>query len=99
VNARRWARRSANAIYAPPWCRAGSPIASTRCTTTAARRPWRNTRWLGTDVLKCPLDLWIYQELLHEIRPDWIIETGTAFGGSASYFASLCDVLGRAGRC
>ena len=44
---------------------------------------------------KCPLDLWIYQELIHEIRPDWIIETGTAFGGSASYFASLCDVLGR----
>jgi cephalosporin hydroxylase len=56
---------------------------------------WRNTRWLGTDVLKCPLDLWIYQELLHEVQPDWIIETGTAFGGSASYFASLCDVLDR----
>jgi len=55
---------------------------------------WRNTRWLGTDILKCPLDLWIYQELLHEVRPDWIIETGTAFGGSASYLASLCDVLG-----
>ena len=56
---------------------------------------WRNTRWLGTDVLKCPLDLWVYQELLHELRPDLIIETGTAFGGSAAYLASLCDLLGK----
>jgi cephalosporin hydroxylase len=53
---------------------------------------WCNTRWLGTAVAKCPLDLWIYQELIHEVRPDWIIETGTGLGGSASYFASLCDV-------
>jgi cephalosporin hydroxylase len=57
-------------------------------------RTWRNTRWLGTDVLKCPLDLWVYQELLYEIRPDLIIETGTAYGGSASYLAALCDLLG-----
>jgi cephalosporin hydroxylase len=54
---------------------------------------WRNTRYFGTDILKCPLDLWIYQELFHELRPDLIIETGTAFGGSAAYMASLCDLL------
>lgn len=58
-------------------------------------RTWRNTRWLGTDVLKCPLDLWVYQELIHELRPDWIIETGTAYGGSAAYLASICDLLDR----
>jgi cephalosporin hydroxylase len=58
-------------------------------------RTWRNTRWMGTDVLKCPLDLWVYQELLHERRPDWIVETGTAYGGSAAYLASLCDLLGK----
>jgi cephalosporin hydroxylase len=50
---------------------------------------------MGTDVLKCPLDLWVYQELLHELRPDWIVETGTAYGGSAAYLASLCDLLGK----
>jgi cephalosporin hydroxylase len=59
------------------------------------RQTWQNTTWLGTDVLKCPLDLWVYQELLHELRPDWIIETGTAFGGSAAYLAALCDLLGQ----
>ncbi len=52
-----------------------------------------DTRWLGVRTDKCPLDLWIYQEVLHELRPDLIIESGTAFGGSALYFASMCDLL------
>jgi len=55
---------------------------------------WRNTRWLGCPVLKCPLDLWLYQEILHDVRPDLVIETGTAFGGSALFLGSMCDVLG-----
>ena len=42
-----------------------------------------------------PLDLWVYQEILHEVRPDLIIETGTAFGGSALYLAQVCDGVGR----
>lgn len=53
-----------------------------------------DTRWLGVRTDKCPLDLWIYQELLHELKPDLIVETGTAFGGSALYFASVCELLG-----
>ena len=56
-------------------------------------RTWRNTRWLGTEVLKCPLDLWVIQEIVFELRPDWIVETGTAHGGSAHYLASLCDLV------
>jgi cephalosporin hydroxylase len=54
---------------------------------------WYATSWLGVPTWKLPLDLWIYQEILHEIRPDLIVETGTAFGGSAFYLASLCDIL------
>jgi cephalosporin hydroxylase len=53
-----------------------------------------DTHWLGVRTDKNPLDLWIYQELLHELRPDLIVETGTAFGGSALYLASICDLLG-----
>ena len=53
-----------------------------------------HTSWLGTKVLKCPLDLWVYQEILYETKPDVIIECGTKVGGSASYLASLCDLLG-----
>ncbi len=55
----------------------------------------KNVFWLGTPISKCPFDLWIYQELLHEIRPDLIVECGTFRGGSAFYLASLCDLLGR----
>jgi cephalosporin hydroxylase len=58
------------------------------------RRTYRNTRWLGVSALKCPFDLWIYQELVYRIRPDVIVETGTALGGSAYFLASLCDMLG-----
>ena len=54
---------------------------------------WMGTFWLGVPVQKCPLDLWIYQELIAELRPDVIIECGTASGGSAYYLASLCDML------
>ncbi len=56
---------------------------------------WANTRWLGVKTLKCPLDLWLYQEILFERRPDLIIETGTAFGGSALYLANMCDLMGQ----
>lgn len=55
--------------------------------------PW-NPKWLGFAALKCPFDLWIYQEILHEIRPDLVLETGTARGGSALFLASILDLLG-----
>jgi cephalosporin hydroxylase len=55
---------------------------------------WRDTHWLGVRTLKCPLDLWIYQEILQELRPQLIVECGTAFGGSALFLASICDLVG-----
>jgi cephalosporin hydroxylase len=58
-------------------------------------RTWSNTYWLGTHTQKCPLDLWIYQEILYELRPEAIVETGTASGGSALFLASVCDLLGQ----
>jgi cephalosporin hydroxylase len=54
---------------------------------------WKNTFWLGTPTQKCPLDLWIYQEIIFEIKPDAIIECGTYGGGSALFLASICDLL------
>ncbi len=54
---------------------------------------WMNTTWLGVPVQKLPLDLWIYQEIMNELKPDLIIECGTADGGSAYYLASLCDLV------
>jgi cephalosporin hydroxylase len=56
---------------------------------------WKTSAWLGVPVLKCPLDLFVYQEILFATRPAVIVETGTAAGGSALYLASLCDLLGQ----
>ena len=55
---------------------------------------WTSTFWRGVPVEKCPLDLWIYQEILHEIRPEVIVEAGTAHGGSALFLANMCDLEG-----
>jgi len=60
----------------------------------SSKQTWQNTEFLGTRVWKNPMDLWLYQELIHEHRPDWIIEAGTKFGGSAYYFARLFDLVG-----
>lgn len=54
---------------------------------------WKSATWLGTQCLKLPADLFIYQELLCEIRPALVIETGTYRGGSALFFASVMDLL------
>lgn len=62
---------------------------------SSGEQTWGATFWLGHQVLKCPLDLWIYQEILHELRPELIIETGTYLGGTTLFLASMCDLLGR----
>lgn len=55
---------------------------------------WKTTNWMGRPLLKWPCDLWIYQEIIHDTKPDLIIETGTNQGGSALYYAQLMDLLG-----
>jgi cephalosporin hydroxylase len=56
-------------------------------------RTYRVT-WLGYEMFKCPLDLWIYQEIITKQKPRFVVETGTYRGGSALYLASLFDLIG-----
>lgn len=56
-----------------------------------AMPPWTEVTWLGKQVVKCPMDLWVYQEIIWETCPRLIIETGTGGGGSAYYFATILD--------
>lgn len=51
-------------------------------------------RWLGHDILKSPMDCWIYQEIMVRTRPDVVVELGVMFGGASHFFASICDLLG-----
>src|SRR5262245_26050622 len=58
-------------------------------------RVHHRTTWMGVPCLKCPTDLWAYQEILAEVRPDLVVETGTHMGGSALFLAHMLELLGR----
>ena len=51
--------------------------------------------WLGRPVIQLPEDLMRFQEAVAAVRPDVIVETGIAHGGSLVFSATLCRVLGR----
>jgi len=59
-----------------------------------ARHNWAyNFTWLGRPAIQFPNDTWALQELVWEIRPDVIVETGIAHGGSLIYSASMLALL------
>jgi cephalosporin hydroxylase len=60
---------------------------------------WQQTTWMGVRTEKLPSDMWIYQEILHLVRPDFILETGTCRGGSALFFCQMMDLIGGPGAC
>lgn len=60
-----------------------------------AGHTFANTYWMKVPCLKNPLDLWVYQEILAEVQPDLVIETGTYLGGSALFIAHMLDISGK----
>lgn len=58
---------------------------------------WKRLQYRGVRTLKLPLDMWNYQEILHEHDLHWVVETGTRHGGSALYFADLLAAGNRDG--
>ena len=51
-------------------------------------------RWRGTRVVKFPQDLILYAQVIFKRTPDYIIETGTHFGGSALFFGDMLELTG-----
>lgn len=51
--------------------------------------------WLGRPIIQMPEDLIRIQELIYRLKPDVIIETGVAHGGSQVFIAGLCRLMGR----
>jgi len=53
-----------------------------------------NFSWMGVPVIQFPQDLLAMQELIWRIKPDVIIETGVARGGSIVFYASMMEMMG-----
>ena len=51
--------------------------------------------WMGRPIIQLPEDMIRTQEVIYRVKPDVIIETGVAHGGSLIYYASLCKAMGK----
>ena len=51
-----------------------------------------NFRWMGIPIIQYPQDIVAMQEIIYELKPDLIIETGIAHGGSIVFYASLLEL-------
>lgn len=49
--------------------------------------------WLGRPIIQLPEDMLRLQEVIYRVKPDLIIETGVAHGGSLVFYASLCKAM------
>lgn len=63
--------------------------------TSAHNRIMYEPTWLGIPLIQYPGDALMMQELIWKVRPQIIIETGLAHGGSAVFYASILELLGR----
>jgi cephalosporin hydroxylase len=53
-----------------------------------------NFSWMGRPIIKFPNDIVILQEIIMKVKPDYIVETGIAHGGSIIFSASMLELLG-----
>jgi cephalosporin hydroxylase len=57
-----------------------------------------NFFWLGRPILQFPQDILAMQEIIWQVKPDLIIETGIAHGGSLIFYASMLELIGDRGK-
>jgi cephalosporin hydroxylase len=54
-----------------------------------------NFSWMGRPIIQYPQDMIAMQEIIWELKPDLIIETGIAHGGSLIFYASILELIGK----
>lgn len=54
-----------------------------------------NFTWMGRPIIQYPQDMVAMQEIIWDIKPDLIVETGIAHGGSLIFYASLLELIGK----
>ncbi len=78
----------------------GTPEAFSILSKVWLRSGWDNKHvysfsWLGRPVIQLPEDMFRVQEVIFQVKPDVIIETGVAHGGSLIFYAGLFKAMGR----
>jgi len=58
----------------------------------------KSLSYRGHRILKNPMDLWNYQEIIYDQKIKYVIETGSLHGGSATYFSDLLANMGNDGK-
>lgn len=54
--------------------------------------------WLGRPIIQIPEDILRFQEIIYRLKPDKIVETGIAHGGTAVLFASILNQINKKGK-
>lgn len=54
-----------------------------------------NWTWMGLPIIQMPEDIILIQEIIWDVKPDVIVETGIAWGGSVVLYASILELIGR----
>ena len=54
-----------------------------------------NFSWMGRPIIQLPEDMVMIQEIIHRVKPDVLVETGVAHGGSGVFYASLFEAYGK----
>ncbi|MBN1549603.1 cephalosporin hydroxylase family protein [Candidatus Babeliales bacterium] len=57
-----------------------------------------NFQWMGIPIIQLPQDIVAMQELIWEVKPDYIVETGIAHGGSVIFYASMLKLVANNGK-
>ena len=53
-----------------------------------------NFSWMGRPIIQFPQDIMAMQEIIWQVKPDLIVETGIAHGGSLIFYASMLELIG-----
>ena len=53
-----------------------------------------NFSWMGRPIIQFPQDIMAMQEIIWQVKPDFIVETGIAHGGSLIFYASMLELIG-----
>lgn len=82
------------------WLALASPQAFRIISQAWLRCGWDNKyvysfTWQGRPIIQLPEDLLRLQEVIYQVQPDVIVETGIAHGGSLMFYATLCKAMGK----